>query len=837
MVDDRDRNDERFKISEGTRDLLEATCDWFFITDDTHVVRDCHRSAKNASSVQSTNLVGHSFAEFLPSSARDRVNAALQPSMLVPGRCVEMILADPLTGPFKLSAMPRYTAEGGFDGCMISIERIDKDTSNIGVMRQSGKVDEAAALRMLSKILIEFAKIEDAMHMMTYAMQMFGEFFGLKHVYGYIYNEEADEYVFAHEWHSSDASKLIDRIEVIKPDIDPMFMSELTTRPYVVINDVNDLDTPIPTIVKSIGIRSMAVIPVYVFGKMWGLLGGDYGAMQHTWSDSEIGIALNIIGVLSSYIERQIMNIKLTEAMEDAKKANRAKSEFLSRMSHEIRTPMNAIIGMNEIARHSHDLDRVRYCLDKLGTAAEQLLGLINDVLDFSKIEADKMEIVCAPFQFEQMLDSIYHVIQSRVDAKEIEFTFDIVGTPERFVISDKMRITQVVTNFLSNAVKFTPEHGHINVRTDFWQNDDDVTMMKISVEDTGIGISKDAQEKIFNSFEQASSDTSHNYGGTGLGLAICKRIAELMNGRVWVESEPGMGSTFSFEIPVDMGELLDGSIKSHKRARNVRILVADSDQGTLVACRHIAETFGMKIDTAPDVASAKQIVERGDKIDAVFWGLPCSDLETESASMFAELTCDHFIIMDHMPDDPIIQDTAQRLGMQRFIRKPLLPSLMLDAILERTGSTIATQHGDADASYYWAEKRILIAEDIEINQEILRSLLEDTEIEIVTANDGEEAVETFKNYGGSFDAVLMDVEMPKLNGYQATAAIRELDKEVPIIAMTANAFNEDIERCLRSGMNDHLAKPIDVAMMMKKLDLYMTKKDSTADVNSRERR
>jgi len=400
--------------------------------------------------------------------------------------------------------------------------------------------------------------------------------------------------------------------------------------------------------------------------------------------------------------------IEATEA------ASRAKSDFLSHMSHEIRTPLNAIIGMINIGMDTEDIKKKDYCFERADSASKHLLGLINDILDMSKIEADKFELSYGVFEFEGMLKSITNVVNVRIDEKRQSFIINIGSEVPLYIGGDELRLSQVITNLLTNAIKFTPENGTITLNIEKIEETDNEVRLRVEVADTGIGISKEQQEKLFMSFNQADANIAKNYGGTGLGLAISKRIIELMDGEIWIESELGEGAKFIFTMKADLPE-------------------------------------------------------------------------------------------------------------KEYISK-------LSAKTRKTDSGDPASHSEPGASkrrYDFSMYTLLAAEDIEINREIMSSILEETGILIDYAENGKAAVSRFRNDPEKYDLILMDVNMPVMGGYEATQAIRALDieyaKSIPIVAMTASVFKEDIEKCLSSGMNDHTGKPIDADAILGMLNKYLT--------------
>ncbi|MDR2356275.1 MAG: response regulator [Clostridiales Family XIII bacterium] len=457
------------------------------------------------------------------------------------------------------------------------------------------------------------------------------------------------------------------------------------------------------------GIYSSLVFPVIFHGDFWGTVAFNNCHAARAFSEDEERSLLPIALVLANAIIRNEMMRNLVRAQDEAEAASRAKSDFLSNMSHEMRTPMNAIIGMTAIGKSAADLKRKDYAFEKIEGASTHLLGVINDVLDMSKIEANKLELSFAEFDFEKSLQKAINVNNFRMEEKHQRFTLRIDEKIPRRLIGDDQRLTQVLTNLLSNATKFTPEGGKICLDARFEDEKDETCTLRIAVSDTGIGINAEQQTRLFNSFQQAENSTAREFGGTGLGLAISKRIVEMMGGRIWIESEPGKGSTFTF---------------------------------TIRAQRGAAAEYALPEANTP--------------------GSPAAGGEREKAD---------------------------------------------------------------DFSGY----RALLTEDIAINREIVLALLEPTGLAIDCAENGEEAVRIFGEAPARYDIIFMDLQMPKVDGYEATRQIRALDtaraKEIPIIAMTANVFRDDIEMCLKAGMNSHIGKPLNLDDILAKLREYLSLK------------
>jgi len=523
--------------------------------------------------------------------------------------------------------------------------------------------------------------------------------------------------------------------------------------------------------------------------------------------------------------------IQIDSAREKSDAESRHKSAFLANMSHEIRTPMNAIMGMTMIGKSTDEIERKDYCLAKIDDASQHLLGVINDILDMSKIEANRLDLSEMDFSFEKMLQRIVNIVNFRMDEKHHKFMIHIDSAIPKTLIGDDQRLVQVVTNLLSNAIKFTPEHGSINLDTHFVGEENGMCTILFTVADTGIGISPDQQAKLFRSFQQADTNTTRKYGGTGLGLAICKSIVEMMDGTIWVDSEPNKGSTFSFTVRLKRGD--DRVTQPTGQSINwesLRTLVVDDDADVLVYFREIMKEYGLHCDTAQSGQEALDLVKRNGPYSIYFldWIMPGMDgiALTDVLRSQSLIRDDSVVIMISAVDWRSVEEHAKGSGIDKFISKPLFPSTVADAINDALGADPrqADEHR-RDASGVFKARRVLLVEDVDINREIVISMLEPTLIEIECAENGVEAVRMFSASPGKYDLILMDLQMPEMDGYEATRQIRALDapgaRTIPIIAMTANVFREDIDRCLETGMNDHIGKPIDYDELIKKLKLY----------------
>ena len=520
----------------------------------------------------------------------------------------------------------------------------------------------------------------------------------------------------------------------------------------------------------------------------------------------------------------------IKDALTAAEQASRAKSDFLSRMSHEIRTPMNAVIGMTTIAAASLDnRDKLTDCLGKIGLSSRYLLSLINDILDMSRIESGKVSIINEEFDFRSFVEGISSLIYPQAKNKNIVFDLNIEGVVDERYRGDPLRLNQVLINILSNALKFTPEWRSVHLSIRETRRVRDRAYLQFIVRDTGIGMETGLLERIFEPFEQGGASISHSYGGSGLGLAISSNLISLMNGHISVSSTPGVGSEFVVELP--LLTVPDNTPKQDVSLEDIRVLVVDDD---LVTCEHTTLILNRIGVDAEYVTSGKAAVTRVKSalqrhtcynIALVDWKMPDMDGVETARSIRRIVGPDTLVIIMSAYDWTEIEARAREAGVDFFISKPIFQSVVQDVLLKATrrrqsADTLPVQKED------FAGRRILLVEDNEINMEIARTLLEFRNASVDGACNGQQAVEMFRSSPQNhYDAVLMDVRMPVMDGIAATQAIRGLNRAdaatVPILAMTANAFAEDIEQSRKAGMNEHLAKPIEPETLYARLASY----------------
>jgi signal transduction histidine kinase/DNA-binding response OmpR family regulator len=581
-------------------------------------------------------------------------------------------------------------------------------------------------------------------------------------------------------------------------------------------------------------VKSTLFVPVHMQGAYWGFATFDDCRDASLFSQNEINILKSCSLLMANSLARNETVENLAKSREEALRGTRAKSDFLANMSHEIRTPLNAVIGMTSIGLGSSSIERKDYCFSRIEDASTHLLGVINDILDMSKIEADKLELSAVLFEFEKMLEHVVGVSTFRIDEKGQHFMVYLDEKMPHMFIGDDQRLAQVITNLLSNAVKFTPIGGSIDIDVRLLEEKDGVCKLCFKVKDTGIGISAGQMEKLFSSFQQADSSTSRNFGGTGLGLAISKRIVELMGGEIRAESEPDKGSTFIFTVLLKRAESEEAKLREKRLAgvnfKNLRILFVDDNSDIREYFGDIAGRFGFVCDFAKDGYEALKLVRANKPYDICFidWKMPGMDGLELSKAIRETGDSRAIIVMISAYELAEVETAAKEAGVDHFLPKPLFPSAIANLIAECIGVKAATADapaGDEDPAAFEGF-HVLLAEDVEINREIVMALLEPMSLEIECAVNGKQALEIFSNDPSRFDLILMDVQMPEMDGIEATRNIRALDvpkaKEIPIIAMTANVFREDVESCLEAGMNEHLGKPIDFADVLSVLHKYL---------------
>ena len=532
--------------------------------------------------------------------------------------------------------------------------------------------------------------------------------------------------------------------------------------------------------------------------------------------------------------ERQ-QEMALQAAFDAAEAANKAKTDFLSNMSHDIRTPMNGIIGMTAIAAsHIDDKERVQDSLQKITQASKYLLSLINEVLDMSKIESGKVDLIEEEFKLSDLVDNLLSMTSSQIAEHHHELSVNISGVIHEEVIGDSLRIQKVFTNLMGNAVKFTPDGGKIRLSiSEKPSNQAEIGCYEFVFEDNGMGMSEEFMEKIFEPFTRAEDGCVNKIQGTGLGMPISWNIVRMMGGDIKVESKPGVGSRFTVTMYL---RLQEGSDVQYDKFVDLDVLVANDDELSLESCRGMLNDMGMKAEGVSTGAEAVDhiVLHHNQKRDyfacIIDWKMPDMDGVATTRAIRKAVGNDVPIIIISAYDWSDIEQEARAAGANAFISKPLFRSR-----LTKTFNTLVGDEKAQEPNIPFVDlknmdltgRRALLVEDNELNAEIATVILGTTGLAIEHVADGTEAVDRMASCkDGYYDIIFMDIQMPRMNGYDATRAIRSMDRnycrQVPIVAMTANAFAEDVQAAKTVGMNEHIAKPLDLKSLARTLDRWL---------------
>ena len=527
---------------------------------------------------------------------------------------------------------------------------------------------------------------------------------------------------------------------------------------------------------------------------------------------------------------------ELTEANQRAEEATQMKSMFLANMSHEIRTPMNAVIGMAYLALKTPLSEKQRDYVNKIHNAGTSLLGVINDILDFSKIEAGRLDIEAVDFRLDDVIASVTSITAQKAQDKGLEFLAEVANSVPQNLVGDPLRLGQVIANLINNSIKFT-EHGDVYLKAELLEQVGERARLRFSVKDTGIGMTPEQAARLFQPFSQADMSTTRKHGGTGLGLTICRRLVELMGGEIWLESEPGVGSTFLFTVSVGVASGPARSRIVPEQLRAVSALVVDDNAAARDILVHALDGFCARVDAVSSGEEAIAAVEQHDSgrpYDVIFmdWRMPGMD-GIQAARLIKEdpqLKTRPAVVLVTAFGREDVREEAERIQMDGFLLKPVTTSMLVDTLVTlfagaRQDRTVLAPEVDRHADRLRG-LRVLLAEDNEINQQIAVELLEGVGATVEVANDGLEAVRKLLDQPmpPNYDVVLMDLQMPEMDGYQATNKIRSDPRfaSFPIIAMTAHATIDERQKCLAAGMNGHVSKPIDPSSLFDTLERFV---------------
>ncbi|MCL2244962.1 MAG: response regulator [Treponema sp.] len=838
--------EEMSRAARINQSILETMPIGIAIFDGTPKVTDCNDELIRMFNAPKQQIIDRFYDDFSPEYLEDG-RLSIYESLKIMNRAI--------SGEKVQIEWPHQTAAGEPVPCELTLTRVKDENEFIGlgflydlrnIKKMSANLQEQGELlkvrleqqELISKITKSFVASGESDILINNAIDKIRRYLNASSIVIFGIDYELDKCFLAYnncaEGEDYPLMKLSETHALIK-EIFPLTLPKDTITPVLTCSDIaND---PVLKTLNTVGICAIVGAPLYVDGRLWGLFSVEYRNELHEWKEIEVSFITTIASVIAGAIMRTIYDEKLKKALDHATAASEAKTVFLSNMSHEIRTPLNAIIGMTVIGKTAGDIQRKDYCFEKVENASQHLLGVINDVLDMSKIEANKFELSDEEYDFEKMLQRVINIIAFRADEKRQKLSVNIDKSIPRLIIGDDQRLAQVITNLLGNAVKFTPEEGSIKLETRFLGKEDDLYTIQITIKDSGIGISPEQQRQLFHSFHQAESGTSRRFGGTGLGLVISKNIIELMGGHIEVDSEIGKGSSFSFTFKARRAARnIPGLSEIGINWNNVSIMVVDDDKEILDYFREIIQGFGTSCDTASSGDEAIALIGANGMYNIFFvdWKMPGMDgiklaKELKAKSESPEHT---IIIMISAAEWSNVADEAKKAGVDKFLSKPLFPSAIADAITEAIGLTGQNNAKQSDNTDVFKGYRVLLAEDVDINREIVISLMESTHLEIDCAENGLVAVSMFDKSPDIYDLILMDVQMPEMDGYESTRKIRALShpraKTIPIVAMTANVFREDIEKCLNAGMNDHVGKPLNVDEFFSMLRRYLKEESKT---------
>lgn len=720
-----------------------------------------------------------------------------------------------------------------YDGRLVHLQHsVDITEIKLAELLRTSQYERQNLLLALSMI---YAVSGEVATLTTAALKKISDYYRTSRVFVMVAEEISSELTFTY-YYRQPKSAPISYVNNYHIEKNSHFYQSLITGEPMLLNS-SSVDALIFD--KSLGSsETYVVVPLIANNTLWGILcleGISKQIDNHESEFSHLKLVGNILlsGIIRKEREDQLVkrDSQLVEAIKNAESANNAKTDFLSRMSHEIRTPITAIMGMSYIAKGINDVQKIHSCIEKIDSSSKHLLKIINDILDMSKIEAEKLDISYEDFDLEKMLIELCNILNIKAAEKKQVLSINIAKDISPNYVGDSMRLSQVTTNLLANAIKFSPNNSTIRLNISLDKVFDDKSVLLFEIIDHGIGIPSDKIKHLFTPFEQADGGISRKFGGTGLGLAISKKIVNLMGGNIWVESQEGKGSIFRFTVTLGNSRKnnmvqLPESISKEK----LRIMAVDDSPEILEFFDGLMQSLAIETTTVSNAEDAIEMIKAAEDesrpYSVIFmdWNLPGMNGIEAAKIIKQKFTNSYIVILVSITEWSVLEKQAKEAGIEQFLAKPLFATSIIDVLrtVLKAEDAINIKSNKVDLS----NKRILLTEDIDINIEIIKAMLESTGVQIQTAQNGVEAIEMYRN--GSFDLILMDINLPIMDGYEATRQIRKLkmfnSASIPIIAMTANAFSEDVEKCKLAGMNDHIPKPLNENYLIQKISKYLIK-------------